>query len=96
MPSFLKSKFLIEALIILVIGFFLYKFFLGTPAPVSDAAAAPTVGADLLKLSGDISAATLNRSLFSEPGYRSLTDFDLPLQPEPAGRSNPFDAIGRP
>ncbi len=56
---------------------------------------AAQVGADLVTLSNEISQATLSRDVFSSLGYRLLSDFSVPLQPQAVGRNNPFAPIGQ-
>lgn len=63
---------------------------------VTPATASPSVlGADLLKMSKELSKAVLSQELFSSPAYLYLIDFTVPLPVQPVGRRNPFDAIGR-
>ncbi len=80
--------------IIFLLGFFMYNYFF-PDFGIPDVAPAQSVGADLVKLSDNLSRATLDRKLFSEGSYRGLTDFSTPLQPQPFGRANPFAPIGQ-
>lgn len=49
----------------------------------------------LVKTAAKLSNINFNNNLFAAPAYRSLTDFSIAIPQEPAGRPNPFDAIGR-
>ena len=80
--------------VILLAALFAYNAFFGGDTAVATPSAA-SAGADLIKVSENISKATLSRDLFSKTPYQRLFDFSLPLQPEPAGRSNPFAPIGQ-
>lgn len=61
---------------------------------VSEDAAAPTVGGDLIVLLGRLQSLSLDSTVFSNPIFRNLVDFGVELVPEPVGRSNPFAPIG--
>ncbi|MBX4206298.1 hypothetical protein KW784_00680 [Candidatus Parcubacteria bacterium] len=80
---------------ILLAGIFAYNAFFSVPALAPGAPSASSVGADLIKVSDNISKATLSRDLFSATAYRLLSDFSVPLVPEPSGRLNPFAPIGQ-
>ena len=73
---------------------FLYSLMEGDNELPADPNQTP-IGSDLLKISADLSKATLSPELFSNPAYRMLTDFSLPLEEQSIGRPNPFDIIGR-
>lgn len=95
MEFLIKNKGMIGGVLLFVIVFFIYSIF-NSSAPDSLTPAPKTpIGADLLKISTELSAATLSQELFSNPSYRILTDFSIPLLEQPVGRSNPFDIIGR-
>ena len=94
MQALLKNKGTIIGAILLLLALFAYNsFFANEPLP--DTPSATTVGADLIKISDNISKATLSRDLFSTTGYRLLSDFSKPLDAEPVGRNNPFAPIGQ-
>lgn len=89
-----KNKGALGAVVLFLLAALAYNLFSSAspePTPVS----AASLGADLLKISDDISKATLSKDLFSSSGYRLLFDFSTPLVPEPFGRTNPFAPIGQ-
>jgi hypothetical protein len=93
MDALVKNKGAILGGTILLVGLFAYNNFMGgTPEA---ALPAQNSGADLIKLSEDISKATLPRELFTTTGYRLLSDWSVPLIPQPMGRANPFAPIGQ-
>lgn len=97
MQLLIENKGMLAGGLIFLAGLFAYKTFfsdVGMPS-AAPAASAQALGADLLKLADDISKATLSRDLFSTTGYRLLSDWSTPLQPEPTGRSNPFAPVGQ-
>ncbi len=82
--------------ILIVFAVFIYRsFFAGSEAEVLQGPPAEKVGADLIKIADEISRATLSRELFSNTGFRVLSDFSTPLEPEPQGRVNPFAPFGQ-
>ena len=94
MNSFTNNKPVVIALVICVLAFFSYKFFFQSD-PLSETGNGEAIGADLLQISDDLSKATLSRELFSNSGYRLLSDFSVSIPVQPVGRANPFDIIGR-
>lgn len=90
--NILQNKLVVGFVAIVVVGLLAYNFLSNVvvPEPSSE-----TVGADLIKMSQEISQATLGQELFDKPGYVRLTDYSITLVPEPLGRSNPFNTIGR-
>ncbi len=93
MEALEKNKGAIVGGLILLAGLFAYNAFMGGTPDV--AAPAENVGADLVKISDNISRATLSRDLFSTAGYKLLSDWSTPLEPQPVGRVNPFAEIGQ-
>ncbi len=89
-----KNKGALLAVLLFVLALFAYNM-LSTAMPAPEPVSAASLGADLLKISDNISRATLSRELFSANGYRLLFDFSTPLIPEPVGRTNPFAPIGQ-
>lgn len=79
--------------VILLAGLFAYNTFMGGISETT--LPAENVGADLIKVSDNISRATLSRELFSTAPYRLLSDWSTPLEPQPVGRTNPFAPIGQ-
>ena len=97
MEALMKNKGTLAAVVIIIAAFFAYNsFFNSDTAPAGEAnVSASVLGADLLKLSEEISKATLSREIFSDSSYRYLTDFSVPVPAQPVGRINPFNLIGR-
>ena len=90
-----KNTTFIAVVALFVVGMFVYNMFFRS-AVTADPSTSPTVvGADLIKISGDLSKATLNQSIFSDPLYVNLLDFSTAVVEQPTGRANPFDIIGR-
>ncbi len=96
MQALEKNKGVLGLSILLLAGIFAYQSFSGGSTGVSSGApSAASVGADLIKVSDNLSRATLSRELFSASGYRLLSDFSKALETEPLGRTNPFAPIGQ-
>ncbi len=98
METLLKNRTVIGAIILFVIAWFMYSSFGGPSQPSTvntTGISSQGVGADLLKISNDLSEATLNSELFSKPAYQLLSDFSTEIPEQPVGRNNPFDVIGR-
>ncbi|MCI0619678.1 hypothetical protein L0Y40_01430 [Candidatus Wolfebacteria bacterium] len=96
--NFLKQhKTAITILVLVILIFVAYGVFSGSgdeDVLVSEDAAAPTVGGDLIVLLGRLQSLSLDSTVFSNPIFRNLVDFGVELVPEPVGRSNPFAPIG--
>jgi len=96
MQLLVKNKGILAIVAIFIIVMFAYNtFFRPEVVPTSSELSASGVGDDLLKMHSELQAVTLDRSLFSAPGYLRLTDFSNVIPPQPTGRPNPFDIIGR-
>ena len=55
--------------------------------PVEEVA---TVDGDLLSALSDLRTLQLDDSIFSDPKFLSFQNFSTTIQPQPAGRQNPF------
>lgn len=97
MQALAKNKTTIKIVGVFIVLMLIYNIFFTSDAAIpAQAAASPSVlGADLLKISDELSKAKLSQELFSSPAYLHLTDFAVPLSQGPVGRANPFDIIGR-
>lgn len=51
-------------------------------------------GREFLRRIANLEALKLDEAIFSNAVFLSLTDFSIPLLPQPKGRSNPFAPIG--
>lgn len=81
---------------VFIVVIFLYKFFFKSETiTVPSELSAASIGDDLLKIRGELEKVTLDRAIFSSPGYLLLTDFSAAVQPQATGRPNPFNVIGR-
>lgn len=102
-----KDVVIIAAVILLAAGL-LWYFYGGRrePAPLS---APPDIlrpgsglseevssGADVLTILNDLRAISLDKSLWSDPTFLSLTSFETRLVPEPVSRPNPFAPLETP
>lgn len=94
MQALFKNKGLLFLAALLLIIMFGYRYFINLGS-LENGDSALVIGEDLLKLSEELSRATLSQDLFGVPGYRYLTDFSAPVPNQIFGRTNPFDALGR-
>lgn len=98
MNALAKNKKVLGVVGVVVLALLVYLLFLKSDSAVIDefgATGGPSVGADLIELSDKLSKVTLNPQVFNGPTFKSLRDFTLPIPPQPLGRKNPFDVIGR-
>lgn len=99
MKNLLGKQQLLVVALLLAIGGGGYYFFAGQSgtgavANMSGAAAASAEEEDLINQLLELKSLRLDESIFSDPHFRSLTDFSVTIPPEPVGRSNPFLPIG--
>jgi len=91
-----QNKGTLIAIIIFIVAMFVYKLFFKSEAiTIPSELPASSIGDDLIKIRGELQAVTLDRAIFSSPGYLLLTDFSTAIPQQPTGRPNPFDIIGR-
>ena len=96
MTSLQKNKNLIIVVALVVVAFWVYvSFFKPDNSSTPADPAAQQVGSDVLDLYASLQSVTLDQSLFSSDLYKRLVDFSTTIPSQPAGRSNPFDTIGR-
>lgn len=96
MDTLTKNKGILSIIAVFILAMFLYNLFLKPIGiPISSELSVSSIGDDLLKLYGQLQAATLDQSIFSSPGYLGLTDFNVSIPEQTTGRPNPFDVIGR-
>ncbi|MFZ2049288.1 MAG: hypothetical protein WAV25_03275 [Minisyncoccia bacterium] len=93
---FQNNKNIFITIIILVIVFFVFKYFRGTTISPTESLdnSVVSAGRDVVDLSNSIKTATLDSSLFSIPTYKALQDFSTEITSQPIGRVNPFSPIG--
>jgi hypothetical protein len=97
MEALAKNRSVIQIVGIFVLVMLAYNLFFKPDAPAekSPSVSPATLGADIVKMSTELSKATLGQELFSNPGYLYLIDFSSALPKDSVGRLNPFDSIGR-
>lgn len=91
MKTLAKNKTTLVAIALFMMIIYVYNLFKSDTqliAPVN-------VGEDIVELFARLEQVTLNQELFSSPLYRNLNDHSVELVPEPTGRTNPFNPIGR-
>ena len=89
-----KNKGIIIGAVLILVILFGYNFFADKGESVPDTAG-PVIGANLLKISAELSRAALNQEIFSDPRYTYLIDFSTVIPDQPKGRNNPFNIIGQ-
>jgi hypothetical protein len=97
MKAFQKNKFTILAIVIFMVVIFFYNTFIKESQVIVEEGSeeAQAIGADLLALSDELREVNLGTELFASKLYLALTDFGNPVPPQPIGRTNPFDLLGR-
>ena len=92
-------KKLIIPFIVIVLAFVLYTVFIKKDGSTSllkkeSPTNGDVLGAEIIKAINQISTLKLDRSIFSDPIFKTLIDRSEELTPEPIGRVNPFAPIG--
>lgn len=96
MKSLQKNKTLLIAIVVFLIAIFVYQyFFKPSQDAINQSVVTEGVGNDVVTLYNSLQSATLDQSLFSSQTYRGLVDFSVVVAPQPTGRTNPFDIIGK-
>lgn len=93
MKSLAKNKGTILAVVIFALLMSVYNFFKADLVPL--VTPSEPVGSDLVELFADLQSVSLDQSFLSSPLYTSLIDSNIELLPQPKGRPNPFNPIGR-
>jgi len=96
-----KTKQIIISLVIIIIAFVIFKLFFSTNVAsdttlVADQSSSAefTDGQTSLVLLGSLNKVTLDTSIFSNNVFKSLVDFERPIQDQAISRKNPFLPIG--
>jgi hypothetical protein len=63
-------------------------------SPAPDEGASAALGQDLLAALALLRTLQLDTALFSDPAFRSLSDWGKDIPPQPVGRRNPFAPLG--
>lgn len=96
MQTLNKNKGTIIAIILIILGIVVYNFFIRNETiALPSGQEASQIGNEVVSLLGKLRAVNLDRAVFSSPDYLLLTDFSAEIQPQPVGRPNPFEVIGR-
>ncbi|MFH1473074.1 MAG: hypothetical protein ABIF06_01515 [bacterium] len=96
MKLLFKNKTILLAFLIFILVLFFYSSFLKSePQGFVIDESVKDIGADLVETYNDLQSVTLNQKLFSSQAYTRLIDFGTNIPERPAGRTNPFDLIGR-
>lgn len=79
-------------IVIVAVLFGSYQFFFAEPTEevLTTTGTLATPDQELIALLSELKAIRLEPTLFSDPVFRSLSDFGRELVPEPTGRTNPF------
>ncbi|OHA92194.1 MAG: hypothetical protein A3J09_01790 [Candidatus Zambryskibacteria bacterium RIFCSPLOWO2_02_FULL_51_21] len=93
MNALLENKKAIVALVVLVLGFFIYSMVVGPQKTPTAGETSP--GEDLVKTAEKLSSINFDQALFKTSGYKSLIDWSPAVPAQPTGRANPFEVIGR-
>jgi hypothetical protein len=91
--DFLKqNKLAILIGVLLLAGLFVYMNFFTAPAqdPLTTTSSDTALSQDLLVTLQNLHTIKLDNSIFSDPAFKSLTDFGVTIPSEEVGRRNPF------
>lgn len=87
-------------ILILVVGAFIYFYMSGGSVNNNSALlqgsspdVSDNVGVEVLTLLNQIQSLKIDSTLFSEPVYKTLVDYSVPIPAQPIGRTNPFAPI---
>jgi len=97
MKSFKKHKNTIYIIAILVMLAIMYRLLFSNSDAILEFEESPTqaIGEEVVKLSDELNSINFDQDILSSPAYLFLTDFSVEVPPQPTGRPNPFDIIGR-
>ena len=98
MKTIKKYKNTLYAAVAIVALAFLYNLlFSASTDTLLELTESPTdvIGREVVQLSDVLNGVTLDDAIFSSPSYLFLTDFSVTVEPQPTGRPNPFNIIGR-
>lgn len=93
MKFLIKNKGTLVAVLVFVLVMAAFNYFKADLIPVL--APQQNIGSDVVELFAVLENVNFTSDVFSSPLYRSLNDFSTALIPQPTGRSNPFNIIGR-
>lgn len=94
MDFIVRHKMILLALILVVVGFFLYSSFSQAPGDILTKESTDLTGnpADktLIETLLILHSVSLSGTIFSDPSFLRLKDFSTPIMEEPVGRTDPF------
>lgn len=97
MLNLLKKNMVVIGVIAAVLALLYYFYSSGSSSPLlTNAATAGTspVSQEILATLGNLRTIKLDNSIFSDPLFKSLSDFGVTIPPAAAGRRNPFAPVG--
>ncbi len=83
-------------IIIVVVGAFIYFYLNGNSnnnsalLQGSSPELSDNISMEVLALLNQIQSLKIDSAMFSEPVYRTLVDYSVPIPPQDIGRTNPF------
>jgi hypothetical protein len=93
-----KTKQIIIAVILIIVGFFTVQYFLGStdeaPLTQDDRVQDVEGGREIIVLLNRLNQVTLNSSIFNNKVFLGLVNFEKPIPDQPIGRPNPFAPVG--
>lgn len=93
MKTLVKNKGILVAVLVFTLVMSLYNMFKVDLVPAETPP--ENIGSDLVELFVSLEGVSLESDFLSSPLYNALSDFSEELEPQSAGRSNPFNEIGR-
>lgn len=97
---FAKYKKIIAVIIIIILAFIAYTLWFSPGSDSEDLlttsgpAQVEILGQEIIRALNRIDALKLDTSVFNDPVMQKLRDYSEPIQPEEAGRGNPFLPYG--
>lgn len=92
-----RAATVILVLVILLLLAGAYSFMRGpdqTVTALSTVAPADQAEQQFIQLAGELNPISFDTTLFQDPNFASLVDIGTQVVPEPAGRADPFGAVG--
>jgi len=80
----------IAAIVIAAIAYFYYTGSTATSTSLVASTNNAAVGSQVLDLLNQIQSLNIDASIFSDPGYKTLRDYSVPIPTVDVGRPNPF------
>lgn len=91
-----KIKKLAIATVIILVLFFVYKFFfVSDDIPTLSSQPVSNNGGDVTLVLNQLRSLQLDTSIFQDQAFATLVDYGVVLDPQPVGRVNPFAPMGQ-